>query len=143
MINNINSYEILMLIKEIYSKSMSKIESNISDLGLTHQQMMIIKIVAHNKEINISQICKEMSLSKGTVSGIVNRLEQADYIEKVKYDFDKRNTYIKFSKKGLEFAYEFKEQMNNSFDLLFEDLTDEEYKSVMSGLNILKNKIND
>ncbi len=141
MIKNINSFEVLMLIKEIYSKSMSKIENNISDMGLTHQQMMIIKIIAHNKEVNISQICKEMSLSKGTVSGIVNRLEQAEFIEKVKYDFDKRNTYIKFSKKGLEFALQFKEQMNQSFDNLFKNLSEEEYKKVMEGLRILKDKI--
>lgn len=141
MIKNINSFEVLMLIKEIYSKSMSKIENNISDMGLTHQQMMIIKIIAHNKEVNISQICKEMSLSKGTVSGIVNRLEQAKFIEKVKYDFDKRNTYIKFSKKGLEFALQFKEQMNQSFDNLFKNLSEEEYKKVMEGLRILKDKI--
>ena len=141
MIKNINSFEVLMLIKEIYSKSMSKIENNISDMGLTHQQMMIIKIIAHNKEVNISQICKEMSLSKGTVSEIVNRLEQAEFIEKVKYDFDKRNTYIKFSKKGLEFALQFKEQMNQSFDNLFKNLSEEEYKKVMEGLRILKDKI--
>lgn len=144
MINNINSFEILMLIKEIYAKAMSKIEGNISDMGLTHQQLMIIKIIAHNdKEVNISQICKEMSLSKGTVSGIVNRLEQADYIKKVKYDFDKRNTYLSFSKKGLEFAEQFKGQMNQSFDDLFNTLTEDEYTDVMKGLTILKSKIND
>ena len=90
----IDSFKILMLIREIHSKSINKIESSLLGSGLTHQQIIVLKFVAHNKKINISQLCKEMYLSKGTVSGIVNRLEQAGYIKKFKYESDKRNTYI-------------------------------------------------
>ena len=37
-------------------------------------------------------------LAKGTVSGIVSRLENMGYVEKFKDEKDKRNTYIVFSK---------------------------------------------
>lgn len=47
-------------------------------------------------------------ISKGTVSGIVQRLEATGYVEKVKYEGDKRNTYVKFSEKRIKFAKEFK-----------------------------------
>ncbi|MCU9813254.1 MarR family transcriptional regulator [Paraclostridium sp. AKS81] len=136
-----DSFEILMLIKEIYSKSMSKIEAGLSESGLTHQQIMVLKLVAHNKEINISQICNEMYLSKGTVSGIVNRLEQADYIKKVKYDNDKRNTYIQFSTKGLEFAKYFRRKSEETFGNLFDNLNENERDEIIKSLNLLKNKL--
>ena len=136
-----DSFKILMLIKEIYSKSMYKIEEGLSESGLTHQQIMVLKLIAHNKEINISQICNEMYLSKGTVSGIVNRLEQADYIKKIKYDSDKRNTYIKFSNKGLEFAKCFRIKSEETFSNLFENLKENEREEIIKSLNLLKNKL--
>lgn len=136
-----DSFKILMLIKEIYSKSMNKMENSLRNSGLTHQQIMVLKVVAHKKEINIGQLCEEMHLSKGTVSGIVNRLEQANYIKKIKYDNDKRNTYIQFSNKGIEFAKDFRIKKEETFDDVFEDLSEEEIKDIIKSLNLLKNKI--
>lgn len=135
------SFEIAMLIKEVYSSTMNIVSNSLKDSGLTHQQIMIIKLVAHNKEVNISRLCEEMSLSKGTVSGIVQRLEDIGYIEKVKYENDKRNTYVRFSKRGLEFANEFRNKINESFDKIFENFTEEEVKEVKEGLLKLKKKI--
>lgn len=134
-------FELLRLIKEIYLKSMYKIESGLSESGLTHQQIMVLKLVAHKKEVNISQICDEMYLSKGTVSGIVNRLERAGYIKKIKYNNDKRNTYIQFSNKGLEFAKEFREKAEKTFENLFENLDKEEIEEIKQSLTLLKNKL--
>jgi DNA-binding MarR family transcriptional regulator len=136
-----DSFEILMLIREIYAKSISKIEASLSGSGLTHQQIMVLKFVAHNGEINISQLCKEMYLSKGTISGIVNRLEQADYIKKIKYENDKRNTYIQFSDKGLEFKKDFRVNIEEAFDNLFNDFTKEEREDIIKSLNLIKDKI--
>lgn len=136
-----DSFKILMLIREIYSKSMNKMENSIGDCGLTHQQIMVLKVVAHKKEINIGQLCENMHLSKGTVSGIVNRLEQAGYIKKIKYDNDKRNTYIQFSEKGIEFSKNFRIKKEEIFDAVFEDLTEEEINDIIKTLNLLRNKI--
>ena len=136
-----DSFEIAMLIREVYSSSMDIVSKNLKDCNLTHQQIMIIKLIAHNKQINISQLCEEMSLSKGTVSGIVQRLEEAGYVKKIKYEEDKRNTYITFSEKGLEFAKEFRRKINQSFDKIFENLTEEEISEARKNLLKLRDKI--
>lgn len=136
-----NSFEIAMLIKEIYANTMGIVSSNLRESGLTNQQIMVIKLIAHNKKVNISQLCEEMSLAKGTVSGIVARLESAGYVKKVKDENDKRNTYVTFSDKGLEFAKEFRKEINESFDKVFENFTEEEVNEVRSSLIKLRNKI--
>ncbi|MEG0132846.1 MAG: MarR family transcriptional regulator [Clostridium sp.] len=134
-------FEISMLIKEVYSSTMNIISKNFKDSGLTHQQIMVIKLVAHRKEITISELCEEMSLAKGTVSGIVQRLESADYVKKVKYESDKRNTYVTFSDKGLEFAKEFRHRINESFDEVFKNFTKEEIEETKKNLKKLRDKI--
>ncbi|MGL5353220.1 MAG: MarR family winged helix-turn-helix transcriptional regulator [Clostridium sp.] len=134
-------FEISMLIKDIYSSTMNILSKNLKDSGLTHQQIMVIKLVAHKRKITISELCDEMSLAKGTVSGIVQRLENADYVKKVKSETDKRNTYVTFSEKGLEFAKEFRYKINESFDEVFKNFTKEEMEEAKEGLKKLRNKI--
>lgn len=139
--NSFDSFEIAMLIREIYSSTMNIISTSLRASGLTHQQIMVIKLIAHNGEVNISQICEEMSLVKGTVSGIVQRLEVAGYVEKVKHEGDKRNTYVKFSEKGTKFAKEFRYTINESFNKVFKNFTEEEIIRVKEELKKLNSKI--
>lgn len=136
-----DSFEIAMLIKEIYASTMGIVSNSLKESGFTHQQIMVIKLIAHNGQVNISQLCDEMFLAKGTVSGIVKRLESAGYVKKIKNENDKRNTYVTFSDKGLEFAKEFREEINKSFDKIFSNFTDEEIMELKNNLLKTRNKI--
>jgi DNA-binding MarR family transcriptional regulator len=73
---------------------------------------MIQILNIYNGELTISQLCNEMLLAKGTVSGIVSRLEKNGFIEKFKKNGDQRNTYIRFSSKGEDFAKTLKIKYN-------------------------------
>ena len=136
-----DSFEIAMLIKEIYSNTMGIVSESLKESGLTHQQIMIIKLIAHRGQVTVSKLCEEMSLAKGTVSGIVSRMESMGYIKKVKNDEDKRNTYITFSHKGEEFAKEFIKTINDSFDNIFKNFTEDEIIELKRNLICLRDKI--
>ncbi|BFK80475.1 MarR family transcriptional regulator [Clostridium baratii] len=136
-----DSFEIAMLIKEIYANTMGIVSENLKESGFTNQQIMVIKLIAHNGQVTISQLCDEMFLAKGTVSGIVKRLEEAGYVKKIKNEEDKRNTYVTFSDKGMEFAKKFRNDINKSFDEIFRNFTEEEIIEVKSNLIKLRNKI--
>lgn len=141
MNSNCDAFRIAMLLKELYSKTMYSIEDNFKENGLTHQQVIVIKLIAHNREMTISDLCDQMSLAKGTVSGIVSRLEQNGFVEKIKKENDKRNTYLKFTKKGFEFAINFKEKMQHSFDDIFKDCSEEELNNLVENLRNILSKI--
>ena len=136
-----DSFEIAMLIKEIYANTMGIVSENLKESGFTNQQIMVMKLIAHNGQVTISQLCDEMFLAKGTVSGIVKRLEEAGYVKKIKNEEDKRNTYVTFSDKGMEFAKKFRNDINKSFDEIFRNFTEEEIIEVKSNLLKLRNKI--
>lgn len=141
MENEFEAFKIAMLIQEIYSSIMQLLGSGLQNSGLTHQQIMIIKLIAHKKEINISELCEEMSLTKGTVSGIVRRLNEAGYVEKVKHQDDKRNTYVIFSEKGNLFAREFRDTINSSFQRIFDNFTPQDMLQTEENLRKLNDKI--
>ncbi len=81
-----------------------------------------------------------MTLTKGTVFGIVSRLEDADYVKKVKHNEDKRTTYVIFSYKGKEFAKEYRDVMSNSFKPVFKNFSDEEMIETKKNLLKLREK---
>ena len=56
-------------------------------------------------------------------------------------DSDKRNTYVRFSDKGLEFSKEFRMKINNSFDIVFDKFTNEEGERAIEELRRIKDKI--
>ncbi|WP_343347570.1 MarR family winged helix-turn-helix transcriptional regulator [Terrisporobacter petrolearius] len=136
-----DSFEIAMLIKEIYASTIEIVNENLKGSSLTHQQTMVIKLIAHKRKVTISELCQEMSLAKGTMSGIVSRLERDGYVKKVKYDNDKRNTYVEFSDKGYEYAKNFRNEINKSFDKIFENFTEDEVKKTKKNLIELRNKL--
>ncbi|MEG2194431.1 MAG: MarR family winged helix-turn-helix transcriptional regulator [Clostridium sp.] len=136
-----DSFEVAMLIKEIYASTMEIVSENLKTSGLTNQQIMVIKLIAHNGQVTITRLCDEMFLAKGTVSGIVSRLEAAGYVKKIKNDNDKRNTYVAFSHKGIEFAKEFRNEINKGYDKIFKNFTEEEILEVKSNLIKLRDKI--
>lgn len=136
-----SSFEIMMLIKEVYSLMNTQIGCGMKESGLTPQQIMVVKILAHNKETTVTQLCEELSLAKATVSGIIQRLQDAGYVEKIKKEEDKRNTYIIFSQKGKDFACTFRETMNHSFCDVFQNLTEEELVQIRDSLKLLATKM--
>ncbi|ETA79466.1 MarR family winged helix-turn-helix transcriptional regulator [Youngiibacter fragilis] len=132
-----DSFRLAMLIREIYSLSMHSVDECLSESGLTHQQVIVVKLIAHNGAMTVSDICRHMSLSKGTVSGILTRLAERGYIEKYKNEEDLRNTYIRFTSKGSDFALEFRDQMTRSFDGIFIDSSDKDLAEIEDSLRKL------
>ena len=68
-------------------------------------------------------------------------MESMGYIKKIKNDEDKRNTYITFSDKGEEFAKEFRKTINDSFDNIFKNFTEDEIMELKKNLIYLRDKI--
>lgn len=132
-----DSFRLAMLIREIYSMSMHSVDECLGESGLTHQQVIVVKLIAHNGDMTVSDLCSHMSLSKGTVSGILTRLAERGYIEKYKKEDDLRNTYVRFTTKGSDFALEFRDMMKRSFDGIFGESSDEDLAEIEASLRKL------
>lgn len=139
--NNSYGFKITLLIKEINSIINSKITEELKSTGLTVPQITIIKLIAHHKELTVSEISEKMSLTKATVSGILDRLEKNNIIERIRSTNDKRVVYVRFSCEGLKLAEEIRNIVNNSFEGIFDNLTKEEMKVIYNDLEKLLNII--
>ncbi len=67
---------------------------------LTHRQLHYLETIAAMKNPGVSDLARQLGLSKPSVSVIVNRLADQDFVRKVPSDRDRRSAHIHLTRKG-------------------------------------------
>lgn len=80
----------------IFSKLIKKRKS----LEINNSQGRILFILSKFKEMPINNLCEELSLSKSTLTSMLDKLEASGYIVKKSSDLDKRSTLINITERG-------------------------------------------
>lgn len=128
------AFRLAMLIKQLQSYTQWSMEGDLSQTDVTPQQMIIIKLIAHYNGQTLSQLCREMNLSKGTVSGIVHRLQEKGLVKKETLPADRRSASIVFTEQGWKFAFAIRAEMTDAFNHIFEQFSDEELQFYLKTL---------
>ncbi len=140
---NQHAFLILQQIRELYGQinqcfAHSTPKSTSEDIAsLTPQQLLIVKIIGHQNQVTISTLCQQLSLSKGTVSGIVSRMVASGLLEKHHDLEDRRTVWIRFSPSGKELAYHFRSHMSSVLSSLVQDFSQLEQEKLSKDLNRL------
>lgn len=135
------SFATAMLIRDLYARCMNRISGETATCGMTAQQLTVISLVAHRHTIQIDELCHEMALTKSTISGILNRMEAMELIERFKETGDQRNTFIRFTPKGQAFATRFRDGIVDVFDHVFANFSDEELSQARSALTAVRDRM--
>ncbi len=121
---------------DLHSKKLKK------QFGLTGPQLMVLKAIKNNSNMQISAIAKDISLSQATVTSILDRLELQGYAKRQRSIVDKRKVNIVLTEKS-------KEILENDVDLIHEDfyanfnkLEDWEQMMILSSLDRLGSLLN-
>jgi DNA-binding MarR family transcriptional regulator len=79
---------------DLYSKHLSK------TLGLTAPQLMVLQYVQKHGAVTIGDLARAISLSQATVTTIVTRLENRDYLRREKSHRDRRKVHVALTAAG-------------------------------------------
>jgi len=113
------------------------------DSGFTFPQLSVISILAKSGEHKVSDISKKMGLSDSTVSGILDRLEQKEIVERKRDKDDRRVVKIYLSKGSQEICQEFHRKRKEYFTHLLKELSEQEINDIIKGLEILNRVVCD
>jgi len=130
--------EIVKNLKGIMDLFGKAVKSEFKEKNLTSSQVMVIGILSHRKELKTSELSKEIGLSNSTVSGILDRLEEKNLIERIRSEEDRRVIKVRVNK-------EFKSSMANKYMGVEEKITNiinkspnEEIDFILKGLENLR-----
>jgi len=112
-----SSHEILIALRRIMRAIDLHSKQLQGKLGLTVPQLIILQYVSFRGEPSISEIARGVSLSQGTVTAILSRLEVRKYLTRRKSSDDKRKISVRLTQKG-------QNQVANAPELLQKEFVD-------------------
>ena len=126
--------ELLVLLRKIsqavdlHSKYLNK------NFGLTGPQLVRLQELS-NGEMAVSELARRISLSQGTVTDIIERLEKKDLIVKRRGHRDKRRVMIRLSEKCTDFLALAPPPLQETFMTYFSQIEEWEQLMILSAMS--------
>jgi MarR family transcriptional regulator, 2-MHQ and catechol-resistance regulon repressor len=108
------------------------------DLGLAQVDVLSALAQADNSSLNCSEIAERTLITKGGITGILDRLEARGLVKRVPSRGDGRSVLVRLSGKGIEFCRKFYPELARSNRAIFEKaLRPEQLKELSKLLALL------
>lgn len=85
---------------EAFYAFLSKDDRHIRSLGLTLSQFDVIATLGDTNGMTCKQLSEQTLVTKGTLTGVLDRLEAKGLVERVASQEDRRVTFIRLTPKG-------------------------------------------
>lgn len=86
----------------VSNKILRKYKPFLDELDLTYTQYICMMVLWEKKEVNEKELCDSLYLKTNTLTPLIKRLEEKEYITISKSKVDKRNLVITLTKQGEE-----------------------------------------
>ncbi len=111
--------DLSQLIIELYDKISSWEHEVVKKSGLSPAQMHAVEIIGHHQKLRMKELAAKMGITTGTLTVMIDRLEQMKLVERLQHPTDGRSYVIGLTAQGDEYFQEHA-QMHQ---LLTDDLT--------------------
>lgn len=109
--------------------------------GLTHAQFDIIATLGNTSGMSYKELGDKTLITKGTLTGVIERLEQKGLVERQRNDCDKRSFFVRLTPEGERtFCTVFPEVIAQG-GKVFADFTDDDFARLEKTLSELKTVI--
>ena len=109
--------------------------------GLTHAQFDIIATLGNTPGMSYKELGDKTLITKGTLTGVIERLEQKGLVERQRNDCDKRSFFVRLTAEGEQvFCTVFPKVVGES-GKVFAHYSDDDYAALEKTLSDLKTVI--
>lgn len=121
-----------------YQRGSRFLSQKVSPLNLTAVQAMILGFLDQEDQITSSELGKRAELDSATLTGILDRLETAKFIERKGNPDDRRSIRIHLTKKGKPLAREATRVIAEANQEFLQVLTEEQKRNLHSIISTLR-----
>jgi DNA-binding MarR family transcriptional regulator len=95
-----NLKETITYLSDLIEKILEETDDQADFSDLTQQQLHYLKVVVKLKNPTLTELARELSLTKPTITVLIDKLTEKGYIKRVHSDEDRRLTHLYIDKKG-------------------------------------------
>jgi DNA-binding MarR family transcriptional regulator len=110
--------------------------------GLTAPQLMVLKEIMADQDINIGRVAKKVSLSQATVTNIIDRLENRGLVTRERSVQDKRRVIVRVTEQTREILKNDPSVLQEEFVSKFKELEDWEQNLILSSIQRIAKMMN-
>lgn len=121
-----------------YQLSSRFLSQKVSDLNLTSVQAMVLGFLAEEDQITSSELGKRTELDSATLTGILDRLEAAGFLERKGNPDDRRSICIHLTKKGKTMGHETTQVIADANAEFLQVLTEEQKRDLHGMIKTLR-----
>ncbi len=129
--------QIAGLLKTINKRIHREIHRLIDCYGITVPQTLVLRALIKEGKLPVSELSKRLGLTNSTVSGIIDRLEKEDYVQRCRDVKDRRIVYVCLSEKTYRLKREIPVLGPDYFSSRIKALGPEKVDQIIESLSIL------
>lgn len=113
----------------------TKLMKTTTSPNINHAQGKILFVLSKKNKMSINDLCTELSLSKSTLTSMLDRLHLSGYISKEISELDKRITLVSITDKAIEEVKIYENTVYKMANIYYENFTDKEIIEFENYLN--------
>jgi DNA-binding MarR family transcriptional regulator len=121
-----------------YQLSSRFLTSKVSELNLTSVQAMVLGFLTEEDQITSSELGKRTELDSATLTGILDRLEAAGYLQRKSNPDDRRSIHIHLTSKGKALGLKASQLITRANQEFLQVLTDKQKKELREIIQTLR-----
>ena len=114
------------LLSKAYQKGHSLVQKHLKKFGLTNMQYVVLEHLWAREGLTLSETGKQLSIDKATLSGVIDRMVDAEWVLKKKDKADRRAFRLYPSEKSIRLKEQLIKERVKANDKLLEGFTTEE-----------------
>lgn len=137
MSNNEQNLSINIALVQARDAVMAYLRPALNEAGITEQQWRIIRALSENTTLDFQDLSDQTSILRPSLTGILNRLERAGYVMRLKPASDQRRVFIKLTSEGAKLYTKTLQRVHEGFRTLEAEFTPEKLAQLESLLKEL------
>lgn len=133
--------KIFSLLDELSCSFHKNLEEYFAKWSLTSSQILVLTLLDKNKEMKISDIASSIGFADSNISGIVDRLENANFVQRIRSTEDRRIVKVALAERAYELKKDFDLNIEGFFAQLLNRTSQEELNEIIASLEKLKSLI--
>lgn len=129
---------ILQVFLQVGRRMSEELRGQCGKMNLTFPQTLVLTLLESDGAMPISSLAKATGSANSTVSGIIDRLERAGLVQRIRSEQDHRVIYVDVTDKYREMEAQQKSHAMTRFAQCISVMTDEEQAQVLQALELLE-----
>lgn len=136
-----DSGKLVIALSRSHNALFTLIEKNIKGFGLTVSEFGVLEALLHKGELPVQQLRKKVLVTSGSMTYIVDKLQEKGYVKRYKCKEDARIWFVRLTDIGQEFIAKIYQEHEIFLKEILSDIAAEDKEGLIQALFQLKDSL--